>query len=125
MNYPALILAIAMIETGNDPKAIGAKGEVTQLQISQIMIDEYNQTFRKGKAPVTRAHLIENPKDVEPIFVMLCEEFVDKPTVYKVAYFWRLGRGFKSKEKSKSVRDYAERASHLYAVYLEGIEGEQ
>ena len=117
MDYIALVLAIGMVESGGNPEAIGKNGEVSHMQLSSQMILEYNEAFREKGDYVTYGELKLNPALAEKMFVQLVMKFVEDPTPTKAAHFWQLGRGYKSKYKSKAVKVYAQRVNALYEFY--------
>ena len=120
ISWPALIIAVAMVETGYDPEAINPiSGACTHLQITGQMIKEYN--LLGNRKPVTREELMLNPALAEKMFVELVEEYVDPLTPIGAAFFWRCGRGYKSKDKSKAVKAYAERVNNLYELYKQEL----
>jgi hypothetical protein len=114
MNWKALILAIAMVESGNDPDAIGKHGEVSHLQISDIMRRDYIRVHNPVHK-ITMAELSKSPETAEFIFKTMIEHYGADISVTHAALFWQHGAGYMQKQK-KNI-DYARRVNALYVEY--------
>jgi hypothetical protein len=121
MNWKALILAIAMVESGNDPGAVGKHGEVSHLQISDIMRREFYRIAPMHE-PRSMQELRREPEFVEYMFrVLVVKNHCDK-SVMSAALFWHHGGGWMT--KTNKNLDYARRVNNLYQEYTKGDENE-
>lgn len=124
----ALLAAISQIESGDNPRAIGKKGEVSQYQITKSVWKKHSPKvqFHAEKAPwvaqaVATLHLRE-------LNMKLAPELRRTPSnnVYWLAVAWNGGLGAVQKAKAKGeyssrhvpkhVQSYADRVRALYHV---------
>ena len=114
MNWPALILAIAMVESGNDPNAVGKAGEVSRLQISDIMRRDYIRLYRPAYEP-TMHDLRHSPGTDQYIFKYMVQHYGADKSVTSAALFWHHGPSWM--RKNNKDLDYARRVNALYVEY--------
>jgi hypothetical protein len=121
MNWKALILAIAMVESGNDTSAIGKHGEVSHLQISDIMRREYYRLCPHD-LPARMHELSQTPEAAEHMFKYLVTYHNCDKSVMSAALFWHHGGGWMT--KTDKNLDYARRVNNLYQEYTKGDEND-
>lgn len=125
LNMVALLAAIAAVETGNDPSKVGAKGEVSQYQISKAVWRKHSPkvAYTKGQAPWIATAVAT--KHIRYINGQLDPTIRNRP--YWIAVAWNGGLGAVNKAKTngeyisrhvpKRVQDYADRVRAMYHVY--------
>lgn len=114
MNWKALILAIAMVESGNDPSAVGAAGEVSHLQITNIMREDYLRIGGKLRM-LTQADIANDTRIAEHVFNTMIRHYGADKSVTHAALFWHHGAGYMHKQKKNL--SYARRVNALYVEY--------
>ena len=122
MTISTFILAIALVESGNDPKAVGKHGELSEYQITRLVWKRYapaepftreNAKRRKVSRYVAFNHASELEKNV-PLVILLKNE---RDTVLLCAAGWHRGEAYMLRpwsRCSKETRDYADRVWNVY-----------
>lgn len=117
------MIALAEVETGNDPLAVGRIGEVSRWQISQIALDEYNRLSDADE--LTMKHLKQEVV-AEMVTRFLLTHYSDayfnkyhKPiNVRSLSIMWQHGYYWvKSIDDRKNSFYYATRVENLYLHY--------
>jgi len=124
LNVSALLLAIAMVESGNDHSAVGKKGEVSAYQITPKVWRLYTKVppSRASRNPLTAHYVAKSHLQA------IQRQLAGTPTVaespYVVAAIWNGGpRAGTQANRSRKVNDYANRVSELYWFYLHDPRG--
>lgn len=120
MNVEALLLAIAMVESNNDPNAVGRHGERSQYQITRAVFAKHAPKVNFSKAQPWMFKSVAL-KHVFAIRKSLPVENSASP--FWIAVQWNGGRGavlhskMVSAHVRKPVREYADRVRAMYEVY--------
>ena len=131
MTISTFILAIALVESGNNPKAVGRAGERSAYQITE-KVWKANTSM-----PFTNAHT-RNPQvsryvaerhalylrrmagskqSAGGVTVLYCVKLTEKELVLLCAAGWHRGEGYMKRPVSrwsKETRDYADRVWNVY-----------
>ena len=122
MNISIFIAAIAMVESGNNPAAVGKAGELSEYQITRQVWKRYapaepftreNAKRRKVSRYVAFNHVSELEKKV-PIMTMLKNE---RDTVLLCAAGWHRGEAYMRRpwrSWSEETKDYTMRVWNVY-----------
>lgn len=121
MNIEAFLLALAMVESGNNPLAIGKAGEVTQYQITPAVWKSHARIplSRAGDNPILAGVVAK--KIIHEIRMSLPPHLSNDP--FWIAVQWNGGRGacvkaeWRSAFVKRNVRDFADRVRAMYYVY--------
>ena len=113
MQIAFLLAAIAMVESGNDPSALGKKGEVSQYQITPKVWRIYSKT-PPGKANPVMAKVVAT-EHVKSIKALLKKANIPQ-TPYWIAVVWNGGPSALV-DTSEKVKDYADRVSAMYCFF--------
>lgn len=124
LNVAALLMAIAAVETGNNPEIIGKKDEVSQYQITPAVWRKYSPTLKfNPKVPWTAQAVAT--KHLRYLNEQLPLDLKGRP--YWLAVAWNGGMGAVNKAKVKGeyssrhvpekVQNYADRVRAMYHVY--------
>lgn len=124
LNMSALLLAIAMVESGNKPEAIGAKGEVSQYQITKPVWRKHAPNVIFDPKQPWQATAVAT-KHIRLINGNLHPALRNRP--FWIAVAWNGGPGAVEKSKvngeysarhvPKKVQDYADRVRAMYHIY--------
>lgn len=125
LNLAALLLAIASVETGNDPTKVGAKGEVSQYQISKAVWRQHAPKVRFNPKQAWTATAVAT-KHIRLLNGKLHPSIRNRP--YWIAVAWNGGLGavekaelyvgeYTARHVPKKVQDYADRVRAMYYVY--------
>ena len=117
-----ILAAIAQVETGNDPYAVGDRGQsLGRYQMGYRAWAEANDWLnRQGKKTVPRSDW-HNPKQQDKVaaaFLQVCRDRfartgVPNPTVAQLATVWNLG--FQAaRNRQFRPNDYGQRVSNLH-----------
>lgn len=122
MTISTFILAIALVESGNNPKAVGKAGELSEYQITRQVWKKYTAApFTKAnlrKRDVSRYVALEHAEELEnkvPLVILLkCRE---RDVVILCAAGWHRGEAYMRRPWSRwsaETRDYADRVWNTY-----------
>jgi soluble lytic murein transglycosylase-like protein len=124
LNMAALILAIAAVETGDDPTKIGAKGEVSQYQISKAVWRQHSPKLKFNPEQSWSATAVAT-KHIRYLNAELDPSIRNR--VFWIAVAWNGGLGavnkakingeYSSRHVAKRVQDYGDRVRAMYHVY--------
>jgi len=116
MNISTFLVAIAMVESGENDLATGKAGETSRYQITPLVWRAY---ARPGESPIVQA-------DAERVAVRFIEaELIpalkrrERPvTVKSLAACWNYGPKASYSEWPRRVEDYAGRVATLYELRM-------
>lgn len=122
MTISTFILAIALVKSGNNPKAVGKAGELSEYQITRQVWKEYTAspfTKENARKPMFSRYVAEeHAKELEnkvPLVILLkCRE---RDVVILCAAGWHRGEAYMKRPVSrwsKETRDYADRVWNVY-----------
>lgn len=108
----AMLRAIAEVETGNESRAVGTKGERSAWQFTETTWERLTGVpFEWATTQPGWARMVAH-RNLERIIRSLSRK-TDKPTPKAIARAWN----------PRAPKDYAERVANLYAVYAAKKEG--
>lgn len=122
MTISTFLLAIALVESGNDPTAVGKHGELSEYQITRQVWKRHapaepftreNAKRRKVSRYVAFNHASELEKSV-PLVILLKNE---RDTVLLCAAGWHRGEAYMKRswfQWSAETKDYADRVWNVY-----------
>lgn len=109
-NWTNVINAIAMVESANNPKAIGKGGSVGLLQITPILVKECNNILQERK--LTKRYTLQdrlNPDKSKEMFILIQEKYNPTNNIEKAIRLWNGGPNYSIKGTQKylnKVRKY-------------------
>ena len=91
-NWTKVINAIAIVESNNNPKAIGGGGSVGLLQITPVLVRDCNKILEKQKKS-KRYNLKDrlNPEKSKEMFILIQEHYNPSHNVEKAIRLWNGG----------------------------------
>jgi hypothetical protein len=121
MNLSIFIAAIALVESGNNPAAVGKAGELSEYQITRQVWKAYTgEQFTKANGKrrnvsryVAERHAAELEKKAQELLIAQYEHVI----VIRVAAGWHRGEAYMRKpwkDWSAETRDYADRVWNVY-----------
>lgn len=128
MNISIFIAAIAMVESGNNPAAVGKAGELSEYQITRQVWKRYapaepftreNAKRRKVSRYVAFNHASELEKSVPLVilFPLVILSKNERDTVLLCAAGWHRGEAYMKRswfQWSAETKDYADRVWNVY-----------
>ena len=127
MTISTFILAIALVESGNNPKAVGKHGELSEYQITRLVWKRYapaepftreNAKRRKVSRYVAFNHADElEKKALRLMFEVYLWGGGEREIVQLCAAGWHRGEAYMRRPWShwgKETRDYADRVWNVY-----------
>ena len=121
MTISTFILAIALVESGNDPKAVGKHGELSEYQITRQVWNAYttapfteenlrNQALSRHVALKHADHLLQKAQHT-----LMWES--ERAVVIRCAAGWHRGEAYTRRpwrSWREETRDYADRVWNVY-----------
>ena len=97
-NWNNVINAIAMVESNNNPKAIGGGGSVGLLQITPVLVKDCNKILEKQKSAkrYTLKDRMSAQKSIE-MFILIQEYYNPQHNVEKAIRLWNGGPNYSVK----------------------------
>jgi hypothetical protein len=131
MTISTFILAIALVESGNNPKAVGKAGELSEYQITRQVWEEYtikpftkangrNQVISKYVAfqhAVSLEEKVNGNWGIEMRVILRKLPQAERDTVLLCAAGWHRGERYMRRPMgrwSKETRDYSDRVWNTY-----------
>lgn len=97
-DWTPIINAIAIVESNNNPKAIGKGGSVGLLQITPILVKDCNKILEKRKS--TKRYTLKDrldPAKSKEMFVLIQEVYNPKHNIEKAIRLWNGGPNYSIK----------------------------
>lgn len=97
-NWTRVINAIAIVESNNNPRAVGGGGSVGLLQITPILVKDCNKILAKQKSS-KRYNLSDrlNPEKSKEMFVLIQEYYNPSHNIEKAIRLWNGGPGYSTR----------------------------
>lgn len=115
IDYPALIEAIAQVESNKNPKAVSPKGNyIGYLQISKGLVDGCNRILGKKKYTYKDRYDVEKSKEM---FYIIQKRYNPNDDLVLAIKIWKEGVG--SVNKKRTVTPYVRKVLNLYEKYTE------
>ena len=94
-NWTKVINAIAIVESNNNPRAVGGGGSVGLLQITPILVRDCNKILARQNSS-KRYTLADryNPEKSKEMFVIIQEYYNPQHNVEKAIRLWNGGPGY-------------------------------
>lgn len=119
ISITVLLACIASVESNNNPRAVGAAGELSQYQISETVWAQHAKPEEKFVLASSDPGLAG--QIAEAHIIWLCKELEghgQRVTVRSVAAAWKSPAAAFGGRQSVAVREYAARVAALYADAL-------
>lgn len=108
-NWNPLIGAIAMVESTNNPNAIGKGGSVGLLQITPILVKDCNNILKSKKK--SKQYTLQdrlNPEKSKEMFILIQEKYNPECNIEKAIRLWNGGPNF----SVKKTQNYLNKVKH-------------
>ena len=101
-NWTRVINAIAIVESNNNPRAIGGGGSVGLLQITPVLVKDCNKILAKQKSS-KRYSLNDrlNPEKSKEMFVLIQEHYNPSHNIEKAIRLWNGGPRYSVKSTQR------------------------
>ncbi len=116
LNYPALLLALGMLESGNDDMAVGKAGERGRYQIKQEVWEGSTSLMPFRMAPSKTCSDQVAVQTLKARLAAFKASHRREPTIQQCYILWNAPS--KVDRPSKKVRERAERFENLYNKYV-------
>lgn len=120
MTPQSFLDAVAEVETGNNPLAIGKAGERSQFQISRLTWKQHtDQKFSLCGKYQSLTHVVAE-KHKRWLYETYTMTVGRPPSIYDMAVMWNAGfsyykeRGFNRMRVNRDIRNYANRVENLH-----------
>jgi soluble lytic murein transglycosylase-like protein len=91
-NWTKVINAIAIVESNNNPRAVGGGGSVGLLQITPVLVRDVNHILTKQKS--SKRYTLNdrlNPEKSKEMFVIIQEHYNPSHNIEKAIRLWNGG----------------------------------
>ena len=91
-NWTKVINAIAIVESNNNPRAVGGGGSVGLLQITPVLVKDVNHILTKQKS--SKRYTLNdrlNPEKSKEMFVIIQEHYNPSHNIEKAIRLWNGG----------------------------------
>lgn len=126
IEWKTLLLALSMIESGDNPNAVGKAGEVSQYQITSACLADANDYI---KTSYTMADIKADPRKAGAVCRAYLMKYglkyqadtgkVPSPVIY--ALLWNQGPHQRWFQKESINTNYCNRVGNIYYYYLNGV----
>lgn len=101
-NWTRVINAIAIVESNNNPRAVGGGGSVGLLQITPVLVRDCNKILEKNKS--TKRYSLKdrlNPEKSKEMFILIQEHYNPSHNVEKAIRLWNGGPKYSTRGTQK------------------------